>query len=108
MGPLWEKIVSFSLLDATLGFSTPTEKVPLHTPQKNIFKPMEDSATRFQNFYIPLLEKQDKIFLFYVSGLFFFQIYEGNSYLLSENLPSARISIQVSTNQNALDTTSPR
>ncbi|KAF4024451.1 hypothetical protein G4228_016361 [Cervus hanglu yarkandensis] len=34
------------------------------------------------------------------------KIYEGNSYLLSENLPSARISIQLSTNQNALGTTS--
>ncbi|XP_070332690.1 ran-binding protein 3-like isoform X4 [Odocoileus virginianus] len=36
------------------------------------------------------------------------KIYEGNSYLLSENLPSARISIQLSTNQNALGTTSLR
>ncbi|XP_061249712.1 ran-binding protein 3-like isoform X5 [Bos javanicus] len=36
------------------------------------------------------------------------KIYEGNSYLLSENLPNARISIQLSTNQNALGTTSLR
>ena len=33
---------------------------------------------------------------------FFFQISEENSYLLSENLPSARISVQLSTNQNFL------
>ncbi|ELR47109.1 Ran-binding protein 3-like protein, partial [Bos mutus] len=36
------------------------------------------------------------------------KIYEGNSYLLSENLPNARISMQLSTNQNALGTTSLR
>ncbi|KAB0369722.1 hypothetical protein FD755_018715 [Muntiacus reevesi] len=36
------------------------------------------------------------------------KIYEGNSYLLGENLPSARFSIQLSTNQNALGTTSLR
>ncbi|XP_074213210.1 ran-binding protein 3-like isoform X2 [Camelus bactrianus] len=33
-------------------------------------------------------------------------ISEGNSYLLSENLPSARISVQLSTNQNVLGATS--
>ncbi|XP_014415167.2 ran-binding protein 3-like isoform X1 [Camelus ferus] len=34
------------------------------------------------------------------------KISEGNSYLLSENLPSARISVQLSTNQNVLGATS--
>ncbi|XP_072814875.1 ran-binding protein 3-like isoform X2 [Vicugna pacos] len=34
------------------------------------------------------------------------RISEGNSYLLSENLPSARISVQLSTNQNVLGATS--
>ena len=72
---MWEKIVSFSLLDTTHGFSTPQRKYPSTTPQKNIFKPMEDRATGFQNFYLPpLKKKKDKIFLFYVSGFFFFQI----------------------------------
>ena len=44
----------------------------------------------------------------FLMDFFLFQIYEGNSYLLSENLPNARISIQLSTNQNALGTTSLR
>ncbi|XP_058419468.1 ran-binding protein 3-like isoform X3 [Diceros bicornis minor] len=34
------------------------------------------------------------------------KISEGNSYLLSENLPSARISVQLSPNQNVLEATS--
>ena len=51
------------------------ESTPPHTSKK-FFKPMEDRATGFQNFYLPPLKKkkQDKIFLFYVSGFSFFQI----------------------------------
>ena len=68
---MWEKIVSFSLLDTTHGFSTPQRKYPSTTPQKNIFKPMEDRATGFQNFYLPPLKKKKTKFFFFMFLDFF-------------------------------------
>ena len=68
---MWEKIVSFSLLDTTHGFSTPQRKYPSTTPQKNIFKPMEDRATGFQNFYLPPLKKKRQNFSFLCFWIFF-------------------------------------
>lgn len=50
---------------------------------------------------VPLVSNLNKLF----DG-FFFQISERISCLLSENLPSARISAQLSTNQNVLGTIS--
>lgn len=47
---------------------------------------------------VPLVSNLNKLF----DGFLFFQISERISCLLSENLPSARISAQLSTNQNVL------
>ena len=73
---MWEKIVSLSLLDAPHGFSPQQRKYPHTHLRKTSLSQWKIGQLDFKIFTFPLLikKKQDKIFLFYVSGFFFFQI----------------------------------
>ena len=77
MEPMWEKIVSFSLLDATHGFSPPQRKYPHTHLKKTSLSQWKIGQLDFKIFTFPLLIKKKtktKFFFFMFLDIFFFQI----------------------------------